>query len=100
MTGPYQPRGLSDDEQESIMTRVELTRKVLLLERERDLAREEALRYRDQLLKIAAECATCDGSGVVILSVDDREVILKTDKPIVKTEPCEDCAAVRALLFA
>lgn len=80
------------------MTRVELIRKCALIERERDLAREEALRYRDRLLAICAACPTCDGSGVLIVSVDDSEVILKCDKPIVKTEPCDDCADLRELL--
>jgi hypothetical protein len=81
------------------VTRVDLVRKLTLIERERDLAREEALRYRDKLLELAANCSTCDGSGVIILSIDDREVILTCDKPIVKTEACADCEDIRSLLL-
>lgn len=64
------------------MTKLEFHRKLVLIERERDLAREEALRYRDKLLELAKECAQCDGTGLCT-----EDVI-----------PCSKCCDIRELL--
>jgi hypothetical protein len=87
MTGPYQPRGLTLEEQESIMTRIELTRKVLLLEKERDQLREINLKLRDKLLELAKECDPCGGTGCV-----------KTDCEPIMVIDCPACLDIRELL--
>lgn len=87
MTGPYQPRGLTPEEQEAYMTRVELTRRVLLLEKERDSLREINSKLRDKLLEIAHGCDPCGGTGCV-----------KTDCEPIMVIDCPACLDIRSLL--
>ena len=80
------------------MIRVDHNRKILALERERDELRAVNCKLRDKLLEMAKECISCDGTGLIVVSVDDREVIHDRDRPIVRTEPCGDCEDIRELL--
>lgn len=73
------------------MTRVELTRKLLIVERERDQLREENVRYRDKLLSWAAECAECGGTGCISVRPQDEAVWGRT-------LPCPDCEDIRSIL--
>jgi len=69
--------------------------KLVLAERERDAAREEALRYRDKLLECAKECSRCDGSGLVTISGGGSG----DPEWDADDQPCPECADIRELLL-
>lgn len=66
------------------MTQKELTRRIFVLERERDGLRAENCRLRDKLLSYARECLTCDGTGVITRNERQSE--------------CLDCLDIREIL--
>jgi hypothetical protein len=47
------------------MTRVDLTRKLLIAEKERDVLREVNCKLRDKLLEVCKQCRSCDGTGII-----------------------------------
>lgn len=77
------------------MTRLDLTHKLLILEKERDELREENVKLRNKLLELANQCQSCDGVGVVTVMVPRplyRGVVVSRE------EPCGDCHDIRELL--
>jgi hypothetical protein len=70
------------------MTRsADLTRKVILLERERDQLREVNCKLRDKLLEICNDCDPCGGTGCV-----------KTDCDPIMVVDCPACLDIRGVL--
>lgn len=68
----------------------DLNAKLILAERERDRAREENVRLRNKLLEWAAECSSCDGTGMV--------TIIENIAMPGRVEPCGDCEDIREIL--
>lgn len=69
---------------------VDITRRLLQVERERDSLREVNSKLRDRLLAIAATCAPCGGTGCVTLGAD--RIVTK------RVVPCEACHDIREAL--
>lgn len=67
------------------MTVREDLQKLLIVERERDSAREENVRLRNKLLECAKQCTECDGTGVITYAAN-------------RIGPCPDCADIREVL--
>jgi len=79
------------------VTRVELTRRVALLERQLDQLRTENLKLRDKLLELAAACTECHGTGLSTGFEDiDPDDITKGCRQV--TSECDACADIREVL--
>lgn len=79
------------------MTRLELYTKLLCVERERDRARAENLKYRDKLLELAKCCAECHGTGLSTGYENiDPDDITKGCRQV--TSECDECADIRSVL--
>jgi hypothetical protein len=79
------------------VTKIEFTRKLLLLEKELDQVRAENLRLRDRVLAAAAACESCSGTGLVsIFEQIDPDDITKGCREAV--QECGDCADWREAL--
>lgn len=74
------------------MKAIDATRQLLACQQERDSLREVNCRLRDKLLEWAAECASCDGKGVVTVRYEYNEISCD------RVEPCGDCADIREVL--
>jgi len=90
MQGSRMPRPLTELEGETMSQVSDLTARLLQVQRQRDQLRMENLRLRDKLLEWAAECASCDGKGVV--------TIIENIAMPGRQEVCGDCLDIRELL--
>lgn len=70
------------------MTQKELTRRIFVLERERDGLRAENCKLRDFLLARARECESCDGTGCATVHEETGP----------RVEACGDCYPIRDVL--
>lgn len=75
-----------------------LNGRIVQLERERDILRDENVKLRNKLLEVAKECSSCNGTGVVTV-MREPDSHLYSGVLISREEPCGDCLDIREVLL-
>lgn len=77
---------------------VDLTARVLQVERQRDELFRANLKLRDYLLARARECEACGGTGCVTVMRYAGAPLYFEGEKIERVEPCGDCHDLREVL--